>query len=205
MKKYLFLLLLAFAGLSASARTNVYDLRSFYVGEMPVYLATPDKAQAVFGRPLQREGYLNLRGGYAVNPYIGMAYPWYPWGGVSFAWSPYMSRPEYLGTMVLIYHKFVLYFDQDHERGEAYVSNVNIYTPDVPLYYGNTKIRVGDRFESLATVFPGEYRKALKKSGKDVFFVHLKVDAGRGMFRQRGKITLIIKDMRIDAVQMVLK
>ena len=43
MKKYIFFFLCLFVGLSASARTNVYDLRSFYLGDMPIYrvISTP--------------------------------------------------------------------------------------------------------------------------------------------------------------------
>ena len=48
MKKYMFLfaLLLAAAG-GLQARTNIYDLRSFYVRDMPLYLTAPDKAIAL--------------------------------------------------------------------------------------------------------------------------------------------------------------
>ena len=62
MKKYMFLfaLLLAAAG-SLQARTNIYDLRSFYVRDMPLYLTAPDKAAHVLGEPLKREGYPPLR------------------------------------------------------------------------------------------------------------------------------------------------
>ena len=73
--------------------------------------------------------------------------------------------------MVLIYDQMVIYFDQERERGEAFLTNANTYTSDYPLYYGNTPIRVGDAFESLAGVFPDEYNKALRKSTKkQVFF-----------------------------------
>ena len=57
MKKYIFFFLCLFVGLSASARTNVYDLRSFYLGDMPIYRATPDRARELLGKPLTREGY----------------------------------------------------------------------------------------------------------------------------------------------------
>lgn len=205
MKKYIFFLLLLFTGVSASARTNVYDLRSFHIGAMPVYLTTPDRAQEILGKPEHREGYLNARGGYAVYPYMGFSPWWGPWGPSFGFYAPYYGRPELLGTMVLIYDKLVIYFDQKVERGEAYITNANLYTPDYPLYYGDTAIRVGDSFESLASVFPDEFRKAAKKSKKEVFFLNIKVDAGAGAFRQKGKITFIMKDMRIDAIQIALR
>ena len=161
MKKYMFFFLCLFVGLSASARTNVYDLRSFYLGDMPIYRATPDRARELLGKPLTREGYLNARGGYAVYPYFS---PWWgPWGPAFGFYAPYYGRPELLGTMVLIYDQMVIYFDQERERGEAFLTNANTYTPNYPLYYGNTPIRVGDAFESLAGVFPDEYNKALRK------------------------------------------
>ena len=62
MKKYIFFFLCLFVGLSASARTNVYDLRSFYLGDMPIYRATPDRARELLGKPLTREGYLTPGG-----------------------------------------------------------------------------------------------------------------------------------------------
>ena len=204
MKKYIFFFLCLFVGLSASARTNVYDLRSFYLGDMPINRATPDRARELLGKPLTREGYLNARGGYAVYPYFS---PWWgPWGPAFGFYAPYYGRPELLGTMVLIYDQMVIYFDQERERGEAFLTNANTYTSNYPLYYGNTPIRVGDAFESLAGVFPDEYNKALRKSTKkQVFFVPVKVEAGSGVLRQKGKITFIVKDGHIDAIQIALR
>ena len=171
---------------------------------MPIYRATPDRARELLGKPLTREGYLNARGGYAVYPYFS---PWWgPWGPAFGFYAPYYGRPELLGTMVLIYDQMVIYFDQERERGEAFLTNANTYTSNYPLYYGNTPIRVGDAFESLAGVFPDEYNKALRKSTKkQVFFVPVKVEAGSGELRQKGKITFIVKDGHIDAIQIALR
>ena len=205
MKKYILFFLMLLAGVSAAARTNVYDLKSFYLDNLPVYLATPDKAQELLGKPLHREGYLNARGGYAMYPYVTFSPWWGPWGPGFGFYAPYYGRPELLGTMVLIYDKMVVYFDQQQERGEAYLTNANTYTPDYPLYYGNTAIRVGDSFESLSNLFPDEYRKALRKSKKEVFFMPVKAEAGAGAFRQKGKITFILKNGKIDAIQIALR
>ena len=55
-------------------------------------------------------------------------------------------------------------------------------------------------------VFPDEYNKALRKSTKkQVFFVPVKVEAGSGALRQKGKITFIVKDGHIDAIQIALR
>lgn len=206
MKKYAFFLLLLLVGLSASARTNVYDLKSFYLVQLPLYRATPDVAQQLLGQPQHREGYLNARGGYAVYPYVAYSPWWGPWGPGFGFYAPYYGRPELLGTMVLVYDRMVAYFDQRQERGEAYLTNANTYTPEYPLYYGDIPIRVGDEFGSLEKIFPDEYRKAARKLGKkDVFFMPVKVEAGQGSFRQRGKITFIVKGARIDAIQIALR
>ena len=206
MKKYAFFLFLLLAVSSASARTNVYDLKSFYLANLPVYRATPDVAQQLLGEPKHREGYLNARGGYMVAPYVRFSPWWGPWGPGYGFYAPYYSRPELLGTMVLIYDKMVVYFDQKQERGEAFLTNANTYTPDYPLYYGNVPLRVGEKFETLEKLFPDEYRKAARKLGKkEVLFMPIKVESGSGTFRQRGKITFIIKDARIDAIQIALR
>lgn len=199
MKKYmlLFALVLAAAG-GLQARTNIYDLRSFYVRDMPLYLTAPDKAAHVLGEPLKREGYLNRRGGYPYYP--GM----YPWAPYRYGYPFYGYPTEILGTMVFLYKDMVIYFDQDTMGGSAFISNLNIYTPDYPLYYGDTAIRVGDSFSDFADVFPDEYKKALKRSSKDVFDMRVKVSAGAGTLRQKGNILFIFEKGRLAAVQVTL-
>ncbi|MDD4819625.1 MAG: hypothetical protein PHD21_02180 [Flavobacteriales bacterium] len=201
MKKVLLTLIIVVMAVGVQARTNIYDLRSFSVNKMPLYLTAPDRAAATLGEPIKREGYLNRTGGYPPAYYAGM----YPWGAMYYRYPMYMSAPELLATMVFIYNNAVIYFDQQTMYGSAFINSMSIYSSEYVLHYGDKDIKVGDAFSTLSSVFQDEYAKALKKSKKELFDVKIKVDAGYGDLRQKGRITFVVEKGVIVAIGIVLR
>lgn len=200
MKRILFTIMMAMLAVGVQARTNIYDLRSFSVNKMPLYLTAPDKAAATLGEPLKREGYLNRTATYSMGFYA----PMYPWGAM------YMRYPMYggelLATMVFIYDNAVIYFYQQSMYGSAFINSMSIYSSDYVLHYGDKDIIIGNDFSSLANVFPDEYAKSLKKSQKkELFTVKIKVEAGYSDLRQKGHITFVVEKGVIVAIGIVLR
>ncbi len=204
MKKSFFIVLMVMVSLlSLQAKNYIYDLRSFYVNDMPLYLTSPDKAAAALGEPLKREGFLNATPGVGVGIGVGGVYPW---GGVAVRYPMYLTPPQLLATMVFIYDDATIYFDQDTMFGSAFITSMSIYSSKYTLYYGNKTLQVGQAYEALRDVFPAEYEKNLKKMAKkELFDVKVRVTAGEGDLRQKGYITFVVEKGMIVAIGVVLR
>jgi hypothetical protein len=173
------------------------------VNDMPLYLTSPDKAAAVLGEPLKREGFLNATPGMAMGVGVRGVYPW---GGVALRYPMYMTPPQLLATMVFLYEDATIYFDQDTMYGSAFITSMSVYSPKYVLYYGNKMLKVGDSFDAFKDVFPVEYEKSLKKlAKKDLFDVKVRVTAGEGELKQKGYITFVVEKGVIVAIGVVLK
>ena len=201
--KILLCVLVVMSTLTLGAKNYIYDLRSFKVNDMPLYLTAPDKAASLLGEPLKREGILNATPGVAMG--VGVR-GFYPWGGVALRYPMYMTPPQLLATMVFIYEDATIYFDQDTMYGSAFITSMSIYSPKYVLYYENKTLKVGESFDTFKDVFPVEYEKSLKKlAKKDLFDGKVRVTAGEGGLKQKGYITFVVEKGVIVAIGIVLK